>query len=345
MQLAINDPVYVPKSQHNAFERFVLRFINDPRDLPFIYLCLKICLITVPMAAFLYWPGMFRWWMAPIYLAVNLGVFMGPLILMLHNTSHRRLFKHKYKALNNFIPWCMGPFFGETPESYFAHHIGMHHAENNLEPDLSSTMRYDRSRFDHFMLYFLRFFFAGIPELSVYLVRKNRAQLMRRFLMGEFAFYLLVAGLMFVNWQATLVVFVFPFCFTRFMMMAGNWAQHAFIDPTAPGNAYRNSITCINTPYNKQCFNDGYHIGHHVRPMLHWTDMPGDFQKNIAKYRAEGSVVFQKIDYFMIWFYLMLGRFDWLAKHYVDLNPDQPMTREQIMAHLRARTRPVAAVH
>ena len=35
----------------------------------------------------------------------------------------------------------------------------MHHVENNLPDDLSSTMRYQRDSFLHFLVYFGRFFF------------------------------------------------------------------------------------------------------------------------------------------------------------------------------------------
>jgi fatty acid desaturase len=81
-------------------------------------------------------------------------------------------------------------------------------------------------------------------------------------------------------------------------MMTGNWAQHAFIDPANPGNIYKNSITCINTVYNKQCFNDGYHIGHHLRPALHWTEMPNNFLQNIEEYKQNDVVIFTGLDYF-----------------------------------------------
>ena len=111
----------------------------------------------------------------------------------------------------------------------------------------------------------------------------------------------MVAGLAFVNWRATLVVFVVPFVVTRFAMMAGNWGQHAFIDAASPENCYRNSITCINSGYNRRCFNDGYHIGHHIKQTRHWTEMPEDFLDNVAKYDAERAIVFDRLDFFGVW--------------------------------------------
>src|SRR5690606_37428035 len=114
-----------------------------------------------------------------------------------------------------------------------------------------------------------------------YLQGKERTDIARRVIIGELSFWALGIAFSFLNWQATLVVFWLPLFFSRLMMMAGNWAQHAFVDAQTPDNCYRNPITCINSVYNKRCFNDGYHIGHHVRSSRHWTQMPEDFLKNI----------------------------------------------------------------
>ena len=116
--------------------------------------------MLVPFSVYLFWPGCFRWWLGPLYFFVCGYIFMDRFILMLHCTSHRSLFKREYRRLNAYIPWVLGPFFGETPETYYAHHIGMHHPENNLEEDLSSTMRFQRDSFFDFLRYHLRFFFG-----------------------------------------------------------------------------------------------------------------------------------------------------------------------------------------
>lgn len=336
--ITLSDPTFAPKPERNALERLALHFINDERDLPFVWLSLSMTLVLVPLTVLLFWPGVFRWWMAPAYWAVLFGLFFDRYILMLHNTSHRRLFKRKYKVLNNYVPWILGPFCGESPETYFIHHITMHHAEGNMPNDLSSTMRFQRDKLSHFLRYFFRFFFLIIPDMMSYQLRKKRAPIVRRMLTGEVGFYLFCAGMCFLNWQATLVVFVIPFLLCRFLMMCGNWGQHAFVDPEDPGNSYRNSITCINARYNRRCFNDGYHIGHHVQANRHWTEMPEDFERDRASYVKNDAIVFEGIDFFMVWFYLMLNRYDTLAKHFVELR-EKPRSHDEIVALLKSRTR------
>jgi hypothetical protein len=336
MGIVLSDPTYCPRDTPSLGERVAARFIRDPRDAPFLGLMALLTAVVVPSGVALFLPGPFRWWLAGAHF-VLVVYFMGPFILMLHNTSHRTLFKRHWGWMNKYIPWVLGPFFGESPETYFAHHVGMHHAENNLENDLSSTLPYRRDSLAHFLAYFATFFVAGLVQLLGYFAKKRRYSLLMRCAAGELLFYVVVAGLLFVNWRATLIVFVVPFVVTRFAMLAGNWGQHAFVDEASPANNYRNSITCINSSYNRRCFNDGYHIGHHLKSTRHWTEMPGEFTRNIETYAAENAIVFSGIDFFVVWMFLMLKRYDWLAARMVSLGEAQPSLAQSI-ALLRSRT-------
>jgi fatty acid desaturase len=335
--ITITDPVYVKQERFSAFDRWLLNYIRDERDLVFPKLVLRILAVMLPLVVWMYWPGQFNWWVAAVYLFVNWAIFLAPYILMLHCTSHRPLFKREYDWMNKFIPWFVGPLFGETPETYFGHHMGMHHPENNLKDDLSTTMPYQRDSFAGFMHYWATFFFGGIKDLYDYFTRKNRLKLRRNITLGELSWYVAVILLSIVNFKATLVVLILPFIFTRFMMMAGNWGQHAFIDADAPANCYRNSITCINTPYNRKCFNDGYHIVHHLKPAMHYTDMAQEFIDNRADYVRERAIVFQGIDFFGVWFLLMTKNYKALAKRYVNLEAT-PKREAEIIALLKERT-------
>ncbi len=338
----LTDPEFASR-KHGALDRFFLGFIRDERDLPFVWLSLQITFGLLPLAAaaFVFERlGLFRVWMMPIYWAVLFLVFFDRYILMLHNTSHRPLWKREYNFLRHYIPWLLGPFCGETPETYYVHHITMHHAEGNLPKDLSSTMKYQRDSAFHFALYFLDFFFIAMFKLGRYQQVRGRSKLVRLMLVGEVGFYVVVALLTWVSPWAALTVFVVPFLLCRFLMMCGNWGQHAFVDGNDPGNSYRNSITCINTRYNKRCFNDGYHIGHHVTANRHWTDMPQDFRDSRDQYVANDSIIFEGLDFFQVWFLLMCGSYKTLAKHFVDLR-DNKRSQEEIITLLRSRTQQI----
>jgi fatty acid desaturase len=137
-----------------------------------------------------------------------------------------------------------------------------------------------------------------LAALFLTVVDRFVLMLRRRLWRGELSFWALCALLCLYSWPATLVVFIAPVVIVRVLMMCGNWGQHALIDPRAPENCYRNSITCIDSRYNRRCFNDGYHIGHHVKASMHWTDMPGEFVRNRNIYATERAIAFQKIDFF-----------------------------------------------
>ena len=335
--LSITDPVPETRKPTGPLGRLVLPLIRDERDLPFIWLALFLTVLLVPLAVVMFIPGLFQWWMAAIYWVLY-PLHLGPYVLMLHNTSHRVLFKKRYGLLNRYIPWVVGPFLGMAPETYYAHHIGMHHQDGNQPDDLSSTMDYQRDSFLSFLRYFLNFLVCH-PKMTAYFRRTRRLGMLRRFWVGELSYLALTVGLLLWNWQPALVVFAAPALFTRLMLMAGNWGQHAFIDHDEPANDWSSVISFVNSGYNHRCFNDGYHLGHHIKASRHWLDMPGDFVDKLPEMVRQRSIVFRKIDYFVIFLLLMFKRYRFLARFYVQLDPDDPLSEEQIVALFHERLR------
>jgi fatty acid desaturase len=315
---SIIDPIHIENSS-SVFGKF----LNDERDVPFVKLILKIIFFMLPFAIILFFPmpkWMF-WSLSAVYIIITNTRVKGPYILMLHCTSHRSLFKPKYKWMNNIIPVFLGPFFGQTPHTYFVHHMGMHHVENNMDNDLSSTIHFQRDSFFDFVKYFSKFFFVDFFSLVKYMHKKKWIKMRNKLIWGELSFYALCIVLgFFVNPWATFVVFVLQFVISRIIMMMGNWTQHSFVDKTDPNNCYKNSITCINTPYNKMCWNDGYHIDHHLKPAMHWTNYPKHFQENINEFAKNKAIVFDNLDYFQIWWLLMTKNYNKLGKAVVNIN-------------------------
>jgi hypothetical protein len=157
---------------------------------------------------------------------------------------------------------------------------------------------------------------------------------------GELTWYAIALTLLAWKPLPALFVVVLPLVITRFLMMAGNWGQHAFIDAEDPLNSYKNSITCINCRYNRRAFNDGYHVDHHLKPRQHWTELPLDLKNDPSEFAKNGSIVFEKIDFFIVWLLLMLKRYDFLAAHVVSLD-GRERSKEEIAGMLRLRTRPI----
>ena len=326
-----------------TLDRFFVKFLNDPRDLPFIYLGLQVTFTLIPLAVLLYMPFVpnWLWWIiALVYLFINNITYKGPFGLMFHCTTHRRLFKRRYDLLNQYLPWVLAPFFGQSPGTYRAHHVGMHHVENNLEPDESSTMPYQRDSGKDFLRYYITFLFTGIYTLVRYLFARKRNKLAFQAARGEVLFIVFCIGMSILNWQATLVAFILPFLAFRLVAMAGNWVQHTFICPYDPGNEYKNSITVINVEFNHKCWNDGYHISHHIDPTLHWTEHPRFFRDHIEEYGRNKAVIFDGLNYTDIFILLLRDRYDLLAKRFVDVG-NNFANDEEVIAFLRSRVAPV----
>ena len=235
----------------------------------------------------------------------------------------------------HYIIWVVCPFFGHTPETYFAHHMGMHHVENNMIDDASSTLPYQRDSFRGFLSYVGRFLILGFRDTFMYFFSRKRKKFYMRLTVGEMAFYLFCIGMSFVNFHATLFIFIIPFVFARIVMMLGNWTQHAFVDLE---NLEDNTINCINTKYNQACWNDGYHAVHHVRPALHYTEIPGEFLKNKEFFVKQKTLTFDGIHYLHIFLWLMTKRYDKLAKHVVNVD-NMFSSEEEVIALMKERTK------
>ncbi|MGN7784185.1 fatty acid desaturase family protein [Niabella sp. 22666] len=338
----LTDPVYNADYQPNAYDRLWLKLMNDKRDLPFIHLLTLIQLTVFPVAIILFTnllTGWVWWAVAAVYFYVSQFYFKGRFGLMFHCFCHRKTFKPAYQSKFHFyITWILCPLFGHAPEGYFSHHMGMHHVENNNEEDTSSTMHYQRDSVVDFIKYFLNFIFLGVINTIQYLFNRKRKKLYTRLTLGEYVYMVFCIAMCFVNLKATMVVFIVPLLFARLVMMLGNWTQHSFIDAQDPDNLYTNSINCINTVYNHTCWNDGYHIIHHIRPGLHYTEMPAEFLKRKDEFANKKAIVFDGIHYLHIFIYLMTKQYHKLADNLVNIN-GMFDTREQAIAVMRERTR------
>jgi fatty acid desaturase len=339
----IKDLTQVPTYTEGLLSRWCKGALHEERDQVFVRLTIKV--IAVMSLAMIGLYASFRWTLVPIWISIPLylalwGWYATPVILMLHNTMHRPFIRQP-KWLNRAHPFAMSFFFG-VPTGYADHHLGMHHVEDNMPKDLSSTMRYQRDSFLHFLAYFGRFFFLIAIQLPLYLLRNRRVAMARRAFFGELAQQAVLVSALVLDWRFGLVAFAIPTLAIRFLMMAGNWGQHAFLNTARKNDGLSNSITCINSGYNRRAFNDGYHIGHHLKGNRHWTELPQDLVDNRELYAREGAIVFDGLDFFLVSFHLWTGRWDVLAKRFVRLD-GRPRSDEEVIAMLRSRVQPIRA--
>jgi fatty acid desaturase len=338
--LVINDPTVVPTYGDGPLSRWCKRSLYDPRDEVFVRLTLQRIAVMSTSMVFLWYAlrgTLVDWAFASAYLALW-GWLAPPVILMLHCTMHRP-FIRRPRWLDLVHPYVMSFFFG-IPTGYAEHHVGMHHVEDNLGGDLSKTVAYRRDSFLHFLVYVGRFLILTYYELPFYLAKKRRGAMGRKALGSEIVFLSIIAATLLLRFRFGLVAFAIPYLAVRALMMVGNWGQHAFINTAHENSGITNAITCINSGYNRRCFNDGYHIGHHLKANRHWAELPQDFLDNRERYVRQGAIVFERLDFFLVSVLLWTGGWRTLAKRFVRLD-GKPRSDEEVIAMLKERVLPV----
>jgi hypothetical protein len=256
---------------------------------------------------------------------------------MLHNVSHRSLYKAQFKVFNLLIPYALCLVFGQTWNTYFLHHVKHHHVEDNGLNDLSSTSKYQRDSLIHFLLYFGRFFCGVVVELPLYFVRKKQYALAGQALFGEVASLVLFALLTRARVAAGLTVFVIPWCLMRFFMMAANWGQHAFINPDSKD---AHSLTILHTSYNDVAFNDGFHASHHENSQRHWSDhLAAPISCRVASF---ANITFAgDINFGDVWLLLMTKNYARMEELFVFSDQQHRPSKAEIISELRRQVAPV----
>jgi hypothetical protein len=180
--------------------------------------------------------------------------FMGTYTLMMHQHIHMRgILAPKYALFDTLFPYITDPLMGHTWNTYFYHHVKHHHIEGNGPKDLSSTLRFQRDSPLDFACYVFRFMLLIWLELPLYFLSRKRPFMALKaffFEVGNYTTYVLLAT--YVNWRATLFVFILPLSLMRIGLMVGNWGQHALVDRDEPDSDFRSSITLIDVPVSAQ---------------------------------------------------------------------------------------------
>lgn len=190
-------------------------FLADKRDTIFVTHILFSLVTIVPSTLLL----LVRFnWLHAILHTVALVVTIPPYILMLHCTCHKKVSKAGIMPWTDYaIHYLLSPFYGETWNTFYYHHVKHHHVEDNGVDDLSSTIWYDRDNWFHFAIYFFRFYFLIGLELPLYFIKKGRTEWAIQTFFGEYGTLLFLSSF-FLVCDARSVIFAWfvPLNLARF---------------------------------------------------------------------------------------------------------------------------------
>ncbi|KAK5127264.1 hypothetical protein LTR08_004472 [Meristemomyces frigidus] len=330
-------PEVVNKYLIRPYARVAMKVVRHPTDVVFLTHLLLYSTVNLGSAIYLF--RHFNYFHGVAHAVYTLWC-AGSFTLMLHNHIHNNgVLAKNWKWLDLALPYVLEPLMGHTWDSYYYHHVKHHHVEGNGPNDLSSTLRYQRDDLLNFLHYVGRFLLLVWLDLPLYFLRKNKPALAAKTFvseMGSYAFLYLMW-----RWDAKAATFVFliPFVQLRLGLMIGNWGQHALVDEIEPDSDFRSSITLVDVPSNRFCFNDGYHTAHHLNPLRHWRQQPVHFLQSKEAYRTGRALVFHNIDYLMMTVKLLQKDYMYLASCLVPMGEQIGMSQVEIAEMLRTKTR------
>jgi fatty acid desaturase len=337
---------FLSRAYDRLIERLGQKILRDSRDTPALRLMVSLTLTVVPIFVcqlILRKPRLLL--VIAFYLSLC-GLKFHRSVRMFsakHLEAHRPhgYFSEKYdKVFGRYVEFFLGYFYGDLPELGRTVHVRLHHRENGGYDDNASTMGYDRTNPLHFLWYLADNIWTTLG-LTPYFYFKDRCdeKNRRRVFWGMTRYYIYFAAVFIYDWRIGLLYVLVPLLSMNFIMAITSWVQHAFCDPEHPEDYFAHTVTIVD---EVNFMNEGYHLCHHHRSGLHWTEMPGHLERIRDKMKESGSVVFRDLDFMRLFVELtLLRRMDVLAEKLV---PWEPMDHEQRLALLAKRTKPVRAV-
>jgi len=331
---------FLSRACDRLLDRLGQEVLQDPRDTPALRLMVSLSVSAIPIFLIQLGLGKPRLLLVIAFYISLYGLKFQRFVRMFsakHLEAHRRqgYFSEKYdRVFGRYLEFFLGNLYGNVPELDRTVHVHLHHRENGGFDDTAESRGYDRTSRLDFLWYLSNNIWTvlGIAPYA-YFKASGDEESRRRVLWGMARYYAYFGAVAIYDWRIATMYVLVPLLCMNFLSAIIAWVQHAFYDPEQPDDYFAHTATVLD---ELNFMNEGYHLCHHHRAGLHWTEMPVHLERIRDRMRESGSLVFRDLDFMGLFFELtLLRRMDALAEKLV---PWEPMNHEQRLALLAKRT-------
>ncbi len=238
----------------------MLRYAADRRTLA--YLCVTTVLTAI------------NWRLGRVHPAlypVTLFMFFTSAVIS-HNHNHLGLWRSR--TLNLLTSYWIALFYGHPAVAWVPTHNQIHHKLNNKPGDSSRSPKwFEKNHLAALLVYPLLTNLAQTKDINAFLKdlwKRDRPAFLAA--ASEYVvFFGAMAALLVLDWRKTLLFFVIPQQVALFCIQSINYLQHVETDAYSDWNHSRNFVSPL---LNALLFNNGYHTVHHLKPGVHWSELP-----------------------------------------------------------------------
>lgn len=231
-----------------------------------------------------------------------------------HNHMHRRTFRSAWA--NIILDHWLGLLTGTTATSIITEHNLRHHGHSNSEDDF---VRASLVGFRWQWLNVVCFFPRAAYELYIRKPldfrlwwRQNRI-LFWRGLAEQVTLWGFFVSVAVYDWKVAVIFLLLPWVHGQWWLVTFNLLQHQALAPEDP---WQNSRNIVSPLFNFFFLNVGFHTAHHLRPTLHWSQLP-EYHRRVIEPRIDSRLVSQNL-----WLFYR----DWFSRRSVPNTAREPLS-------------------